>query len=113
MRAVPARVQLRQPKEISMPSIDIRRTHQLDLEQARAVVDKVAQRLREKYGVGTRWDGDELRFSHMGVDGGIAVSADQVHVQARLGMLMGALKPRIENEIRSKLDEYFGPSGDG
>ncbi|RAP57820.1 polyhydroxyalkanoic acid system family protein [Oleiagrimonas sp. MCCC 1A03011] len=93
-----------------MPSIDIRRTHSLGLEQAHAAVDKVAQRMREKFGVDTRWDDDTLRFSHMGVDGGIAVSAHDVHVQARLGMLVSALKPRIENEIHAKLDEYFGPA---
>ena len=93
-----------------MPSIDIRRTHPLGLDTARQAVDKVAQRMREKFGVDTRWEGDTLRFSHMGIDGGIAVNDKEVHVQARLGMLMSALKPRIESEIHAKLDEYFGPA---
>jgi putative polyhydroxyalkanoate system protein len=96
-----------------MPSIDIRRRHHQDRQQARAHVDRLAARLREKFGVQTHWEADTLRLRHTGIDGGITVDDAEVRVQARLGMLLGALKPRIEREIHEKLDAYFGPERTG
>ena len=52
-----------------MPKIDIRRPHQLSIPEARAVVDKVAARMREKFGMDGQWQGDTLRFSRPGVSG--------------------------------------------
>lgn len=95
-----------------MPSIDIRRHHHQDRQQARAHVDELAARMREKFGVETHWEGDTLRLRHLGIDGGITVDDEQVHVQARLGMLLAALKPRIEQEVNEKMDAYFGPDTD-
>ena len=43
-----------------MPKIDIRRPHQLSITDARAVVDKVAARMREKFGMEGQWEGDTL-----------------------------------------------------
>lgn len=90
-----------------MPSIDITRPHPLGLDAARSVVEKVAARMREKFNVDTQWQGDTLHFRRSGVDGRIDVGPDQVRVQAKLGMLLSPLKPVIEDEIRSKLDEYL------
>lgn len=90
-----------------MPSIDIRRPHQLSIAEARAVVDKVAERMREKLGVDGQWQGDTLRFSRPGVSGTIAVSSDAIQVKAELGLMMSPLKGMVEQEIRCKLDEHF------
>lgn len=91
-----------------MPKIDIRRPHALPLDQARAVVDKVAARMREKFDMQSQWQGDTLRFSRSGVTGGIAVEPESVHVTAELGLMLSPLKGMVEQEIRRKLDEYFG-----
>ncbi|BFI96335.1 MAG: polyhydroxyalkanoic acid system family protein [Rhodanobacter sp.] len=91
-----------------MPSIDIQRAHALPLPEARAVVEKVAARMREKFDMAGRWEGDTLHFSRPGVNGRIAVAGDAVHVHAELGMLLSPLKGMIEQEIRRKLDEHFG-----
>ena len=90
-----------------MPSIDIRRPHQLSIAEARAVVDKVAERMREKLGVDGQWQGETLRFSRPGVTGTIAVSSDAIQVKAELGLMMSPLKGMVEQEIRRKLDEHF------
>lgn len=92
-----------------MPSIDLRRRHHMDRQHARERVEELAGRMREKYGVESRWDADTLRLNHLGLDGGITVDDEAVHVQARLGLLLAALKPRIEQEVREKLDAWFGP----
>ncbi|WP_413623733.1 MULTISPECIES: polyhydroxyalkanoic acid system family protein [Luteibacter] len=90
-----------------MAKIDIRRPHGTTMENARAVVEKVAARMREKFGTEGTWQGDTLTFARSGVKGAIAVSATDVHVTAELGMLLSPLRGTIEEEIRKKLDEHF------
>jgi len=90
-----------------MAKIDIRRPHGTTMENARAVVEKVAARMREKFGTEGTWQGDTLTFARSGVKGAIAVSATDVHVTAELGMLLSPLRGTIEDEIRKKLDEHF------
>ncbi|KRE89178.1 polyhydroxyalkanoic acid synthase [Frateuria sp. Soil773] len=91
-----------------MPKIDIRRPHHLPLAEARGVIDQVAARMREKFGMEGQWQGDTLRFSRPGVNGAIAVGSDEIHVSAELGMMLSPLKGMVEQEIRRKLDEHFG-----
>lgn len=90
-----------------MPKIDIRRPHQLSVGEARAVVDKVAARMQEKFGMEGTWKGDVLSFSRPGVNGSIAVEPGLVQVRAELGLMLAPLKGMVEEEIRRKLDEYF------
>ena len=90
-----------------MPSIDIHRPHRLPLADARAVVEQVATRMREKFDLEGHWEGDTLLFSRPGLKGRIAVAADAIHVRAELGLLLSPLKGTIEQEIRRKLDEHF------
>ncbi len=90
-----------------MPKIDIRRPHQLPIAEARAVVDQVAARMHEKFGMDGRWQGDTLLFSRPGVSGSIAVGSDAIQVKAELGLLLAPLKGMVEQEIRRKLDEHF------
>ena len=90
-----------------MAKIDIRRPHNKTVAEARAVVERVADRMREKFGTEGSWDGDTLTFQRSGVKGAIAVSPSDVHVTAELGMLLSPLKGTIEEEIRKKLDEQF------
>jgi putative polyhydroxyalkanoate system protein len=90
-----------------MPKIDIRRPHQLSIEEARAVVDKVAARMQEKFGMAGQWQGDTLQFSRPGVSGTITVGSDAIQVKADLGMMLAPLKGMVEQEIRRKLDEHF------
>lgn len=94
-----------------MPKIAIHRPHQLSLTEARAVVDQVALRMREKFGMQGQWQGDTLCFSRPGVSGTIAVASDAIQVNAELGMMLAPLKGMVEQEIRRKLDEHFGGSG--
>lgn len=90
-----------------MPKIDIRRPHQLSIAEARAVVDQVAARMHEKFGMDGRWQDDTLLFSRPGVSGAIAVSSDAIQVKAELGLMLAPLKGMVEQEIRRKLDEHF------
>ncbi|KAA2285995.1 polyhydroxyalkanoic acid system family protein [Arenimonas fontis] len=91
-----------------MSDIDIRRKHALPADRAKAAIQKVADHLAERFEVDCRWQGNTLHFSRSGVDGSIEVGPTEVRVVARLGFLLFALKPTVENEIHRYLDEAFG-----
>ena len=88
-------------------SIDIRHRHSLPLAQARKAVEEVAVKLGERFGMDYRWEGDVLHFKRSGVDGRIALTPRQLHVTAKLGFLLSAMKGPIEEEIRRVLAERF------
>lgn len=92
-----------------MSSIDLHHAHSLSLADARQAVEEVAIRLGRKFGLDYRWEGDTLHFARSGVDGRIAVSPQQLHVTAQLGLLLSAMKGPVEAEIRRYLGERFGP----
>ena len=88
-------------------SIDIRHRHSLPHAQARKAVEDVAVKLGERFGMDYRWEGDVLHFKRSGVDGRIALTPKQLHVTAKLGFLLSAMKGPIEQEIRRVLAERF------
>lgn len=90
-----------------MASIDIERAHSMEMSDARAVIDDFAESLRERYGVKNQWQGDVLQFAGSGVSGAITVSANAVHVTARLGLLLSPLRGKIEQDIRTKLEKHL------
>lgn len=91
-----------------MASIDIQHAHSLPPAKARQAVQEVADKLHQRFGVESHWDGDILNFSRSGLDGRIALLPNQLHVTAKLGFLLGAMKTPIETEIHRVLDERFG-----
>lgn len=90
-----------------MSHIDIRHAHNLPHDHARNAVEEVARKLGERFGAESRWEGDTLHFHRSGVDGHIALMPRQLHVYAKLGFLLSAMKGPIESEIRRVLDERF------
>ena len=91
-----------------MSDIDIRRKHALSLAKARQAAERVAQHLRKEFGLEYRWEGDHLHFQRPGVDGRLTVSAAEVHLRAKLGMLLSFLKPQIEDKVHAHLEEALG-----
>lgn len=87
-----------------MPRIDIRHAHHCSQDHARAAVDRIADKLRERYQVDCVWDQDTLKFKRSGVDGQIRLLDGQVQVLADLGFLLSALRGTIESEIHRYLE---------
>lgn len=90
-----------------MAGIDITHSHSLPPAKARTAVEAVAKKLSERFDMQYGWDGDTLNFSRSGVDGAIALLPDSLHVTAKLGFLLSAMKGPIEAEIRRVLSEKF------
>ena len=55
----------------------------------------------------SEWEGNTLSFERSGVSGQLQVTKDSVTVDAKLGFLLSAFKPRIEEQINKNFDKYF------
>jgi len=90
-----------------MAEIHLQRKHTIGLKKAKVAAQKVADELKQEYGVDSEWDGDVLRFRHRAVEGVLAVRKDEVSLDAKLGFLLSAFKSKIENHINDDFDRYF------
>ncbi|MEM9997337.1 MAG: polyhydroxyalkanoic acid system family protein [Bacteroidota bacterium] len=91
-----------------MPHIDVRRTHALGRDAARALASEIAADLQRQQGVRTFWDGDVLRLKGPGVQGELHASDTEVRIQATLGMLMRPMRGALQRAIEEHLDDALG-----
>lgn len=87
-----------------MSQIQIKRLHQRSQPDARKLADDVAADLAEQFDVAYEWEGDTLHFERPGINGQILVNDTHIEIDARLGLLLFALKPAIEKEVNRYLD---------
>jgi putative polyhydroxyalkanoate system protein len=87
-----------------MADIDITRSHALGLEDGRAAVSTVAEKLEEKLGVAAEWTGNTLHFDGQGADGHIEVEAEAVHVAINLSAFLLPMQSRVKSEAEEYLD---------
>ena len=90
-----------------MSEINIVRRHNGDQEKARQAAQKAAEHMAERHDIQYHWEGNDLHFSRLGVDGTMRICPDCIEIHARLGFLLSMLKTTIEEEIEKELDEYF------
>jgi putative polyhydroxyalkanoate system protein len=90
-----------------MADIKVVRKHRLSVAHARKIAQKTADDLASEYDLTSEWDGDTLRFSRSGVNGSMAVSASEIRLDVKLGMLLSAFKGKIEQHIEHRLDELL------
>jgi putative polyhydroxyalkanoate system protein len=91
--------------------IDVRRTHELGLEGARAAADRMMASLATRFGLRGTWDGNVLRFERSGVQGHLAVDEHNLHLSVTLGFLLRAMRGSIEGEVHRELDSLFTRGG--
>jgi putative polyhydroxyalkanoate system protein len=88
--------------------IHIVREHALGLAGARRVARQWASQAEDQFGMECRHEhgrgGDRVHFSRLGASGTLEVGRDRFEVRARLGLLLGVLRGRIEAEIVGRLD---------
>lgn len=90
-----------------MSTIDIKHPHSRPDDEARAAVERVAEKIQEKFQIDYAWEGDHLHFQRSGVDGNILLEPGQIHVTAKLGFLLAMMRGPIEEEIRKYLTREF------
>lgn len=100
-----------------MPDIHIRREHGLGLAAARKLAFKWAERVEAEFDMACTYEegrvGDEVSFGRSGVNGTLKVTKDHFELDAKLGLLLGAFKGRIESEIVKNLDELLAQKPGG
>lgn len=94
-----------------MSIIHIVRRHTLTLADAKAEVERIAERVESEFGADYEWDGDTLSFSRSGVCGEITVTAEALDLSIRLGLLLSTVKGQIERQIADKVDETLAARG--
>src|SRR3982751_2339980 len=97
-----------------MADIHIRREHALGLAKARKTAWRWTEMAEEKFGMEcTVVEGDTsdvVEFTRAGVDGRLVVTAESFDLTARLGLLLGAFRHRIEAGIEENLDALLAAS---
>jgi putative polyhydroxyalkanoate system protein len=96
-----------------MATIDIKRAHALDKDEARRRAEALARSMEDKLGIRWRWDGDTIRFdapsgAAKGASGTVDVSGREVEVKVDLPLLLRAIKGTVESKINQKLDDLLG-----
>lgn len=91
-----------------MSRIHIVRPHRLSLAEARAVIEEMAKKVASRFEIGYAWRGNSLIFERPGVEGAIALTENQIIVEAHLSFWLFPLRGTIEQEIQRHLDEALG-----
>lgn len=87
-----------------MADIDVVRAHGRSVAEARQIVDGLIDKMAKDFDLKHNWDGDTLQFERSGLSGQMAITPQDIHITAKLGLLLKPLKGRIEKEILSVLD---------
>ena len=94
-----------------MADIHIVREHSLGLEQARKLAFRWAEVAEKKLEMDCTYEEgkshDMVRFKRPGASGELKVSKDRFELAARLGMLLGVFKGKIESAIVENLDQLL------
>ena len=96
-----------------MAEISIKRAHHGNLADARKMADKVAVKLEQDYQLKSTWVGDVMNFARSGVNGTLAISAQELKIDIKLGFLAGAFKSTIQDAVEKNLDSLIKPAKPG
>lgn len=94
-----------------MADIHIVREHGLGLEHARKLAFRWAEVAEKKLEMECVYEegkaSDVVSFKRPGASGELKVTKDRFELQARLGLLLGVFKAKIESEIVKNLDQLL------
>ena len=91
-----------------MSRINIQRSHNLTIDEARAKAQEVEQKLHERYGLRTTWEGNTVHIEGKGVKGTLSLQGDKVVVDLKLGLAARMFAKKIEDSIGRSLDRALG-----
>jgi len=90
-----------------MSDIKLVRSHSLPIAKARALVQKVADRLATEHDLRSEWHGNTLRFHRLGVEGEMHVTGSEIQLEVTLGLLLKPLKGKFVDHIEHTFDEVL------
>ncbi|MCQ8896348.1 polyhydroxyalkanoic acid system family protein [Limnobacter humi] len=90
-----------------MSDIHAHRTHNLSLDDAKKVAQKLVDQLEKEFQLESRWVGNTLNFTRSGVKGTLDVTDKDVTLDISLGFMLKAFKSKIQSEIDKNLSSMF------
>ena len=93
-----------------MAEISIKRAHHSTTADAKKMAEKIAAKLEQDYALKSSWQRDVLTFTRSGVNGTLAVTVKELHIDVKLGFLMAAFKGPIQGAIEKNLDTLIKPA---
>ena len=91
-----------------MADIAITQPHSMTPEAAREAAQQVADKMAADFGMECQWEGQVLRFERSGVDGTLVVGESDARLEIRLGMMMKAFAPMVQDKLARKMQKVFG-----
>ena len=91
-----------------MSKIKIERAHDFGADAAKEKVTAIEGKLQERYGVTLNWRGYDADVKGTGVSGAIAIAADNVTLELKLGLLLRPLAGKIQSGIEGALEKALG-----
>lgn len=86
----------------------LRRDHSIGLRKARTAANRIARDLEERFNCECVWQANTLLISRAGVTGTMTVAKDSIDLHLKLGFLLAAFRPKIEESISANFRKYFG-----
>jgi putative polyhydroxyalkanoate system protein len=93
-----------------MSEIKYKRMHHLSLKDAKKVAQKAADDLAKQYNLESRWEGDTIHFTRLGVDGHMHVTEHTIDLNVHLGFLLRPFKSAFEQHIERNIDTLLAAS---
>jgi putative polyhydroxyalkanoate system protein len=91
-----------------MPDISMAKPHDLDTAVLRERLQELADWLKKKYGIRSRWEGDSCLLEGSGLKKGVVtMTPTEVRVEVTLAMLAKMLKGQVEKEIDNKINKVL------
>jgi putative polyhydroxyalkanoate system protein len=90
-----------------MADIDIRRSHDMSMKDARTAAETMAAHLGKKFGLKGDWEGETLHFDRPGVQGSLHLTAKHVMLSVKLGFMLTLMRGPIEQAVHEELDKLF------
>lgn len=98
-----------------MATIDIKRAHTLDIEEAKKRAEALAKDMEGKLGIRWNWEGNNIKFdapsgAAKGATGTVSVDAGNISVAIDLPFLLRAVKGTVSEKVSEKLDKLIKPA---
>lgn len=91
-----------------MSVIKISKSHPLPIEEGQAIFKTLALSLRDEYSLKLEWVDDySVIYTRSGVKVTVEMKERDIHISAKLGLVMKPLKLAIEHGIHDLLEEEF------
>lgn len=87
--------------------MQIRRKHSMDKDEAKALVEGIADDLNQSLRLERNWQDYDLNVRGSGVNGKITVADDFIEVNIKLGFALKLLEPTIRKEVEIAMDKHL------